>query len=417
MHIRLTLFLLLFLPLSLWAQEVSYLIKPVNHFTGISNFSEGLAEVEIPHDSAMADDDSVWTTIGYIDTTGKIVFEKLFDEAGSFHCGLAYVSKKINDSTKYGFIDKNGKLVIPCLYDEVEDFSCDRVAVNRGGVWQIIDKSGKVIMNDSLLITEQEVEDVYAQTSREEDIEPPAFHNGLIRLSNDGKYGYADTSGKIVIPFKCYDAFDFKDGVAVVAVDTVDENRYDMGTVLDSLYNSLPSGPAQYKWTVIDTTGRVLYHFKEEETPDLNQYFSEGYISFSVDDYKNGVMNKYGKTIIPPQYANEPFPFSDGVTIVQVDDHKDDGNKLGYLLVIDTLGNTVSKIPLSNRYGLMYDSKQHFREGLMAVKINDKWGYIDKKGNYVVPPQFDEAPDFHNGCAVVKTDKGKLAVIENPLYH
>ncbi len=41
----------------------------------------------------------------------------------------------------------------------------------------------------------------------------------------------------------------------------------------------------------------------------------------------------------------------------------------------------------------------------MPVKINGRWGYIDKTGRVVIPLQFDIAPDeFSNGLARVEVD-------------
>ena len=31
-----------------------------------------------------------------------------------------------------------------------------------------------------------------------------------------------------------------------------------------------------------------------------------------------------------------------------------------------------------------------------------KWGYIDKTGNFIIQPQFDEASDFKDGTAFVR---------------
>src|SRR5262249_37536648 len=42
-----------------------------------------------------------------------------------------------------------------------------------------------------------------------------------------------------------------------------------------------------------------------------------------------------------------------------------------------------------------------FSEGLAAVKVNGKWGYIDKSGKYVISPQFSRARSFHEGLAFV----------------
>jgi len=57
------------------------------------------------------------------------------------------------------------------------------------------------------------------------------------------------------------------------------------------------------------------------------------------------------------------------------------------------------------------DSFTFFSEGLTPVKIKsscpflgvgDKWGYIDKKGDLIIPPLFDSAGFFNQGKALVK---------------
>ena len=48
-----------------------------------------------------------------------------------------------------------------------------------------------------------------------------------------------------------------------------------------------------------------------------------------------------------------------------------------------------------------YDDASSFREGLAAVKINNKYGFIDKTGTVVIPAKFDGAGYFDNGKAQV----------------
>jgi hypothetical protein len=48
-----------------------------------------------------------------------------------------------------------------------------------------------------------------------------------------------------------------------------------------------------------------------------------------------------------------------------------------------------------------------FSEGLAAVKLGDKWGYIDRRGRVVVSPRFDSANNFSEGLAVVEVNKKK----------
>jgi hypothetical protein len=43
-----------------------------------------------------------------------------------------------------------------------------------------------------------------------------------------------------------------------------------------------------------------------------------------------------------------------------------------------------------------------FSEGLAAIEINGKWGYIDKSGKLVIEPQFTDAWNFSEGLAPVK---------------
>ena len=63
-----------------------------------------------------------------------------------------------------------------------------------------------------------------------------------------------------------------------------------------------------------------------------------------------------------------------------------------------------------------------FGEDLVPVKDDEEWGYINKKGEYVINPQFDDAYSFEEGLAVVKKGdeygfidkKGKYII--NPKY-
>ncbi len=44
-------------------------------------------------------------------------------------------------------------------------------------------------------------------------------------------------------------------------------------------------------------------------------------------------------------------------------------------------------------------SLRSFQEGLALIELNDKYGFIDKTGNVVIPLQFDYAHDFSEGLA------------------
>lgn len=61
---------------------------------------------------------------------------------------------------------------------------------------------------------------------------------------------------------------------------------------------------------------------------------------------------------------------------------------------------------------LRFEGAGPFNEGLAAVKLNGKWGYIDKRGQIVIEPRFVEEPSrFLLGLAMVK-EKDKFGVMD-----
>lgn len=57
------------------------------------------------------------------------------------------------------------------------------------------------------------------------------------------------------------------------------------------------------------------------------------------------------------------------------------------------------------------DSDDRFSYSLIPVQSDEKWGYIDKEGKYVVNPQFKSAYLFTDGIAIVESSEGKFGYI------
>ena len=117
----------------------------------------------------------------------------------------------------------------------------------------------------------------------------------------------------------------------------------------------------------INRSGKLVIQLKEAldskslyiSSKDL--FFSEGLVSVTQNN-KVGFMDKAGKQVIPPRYADA----------------------------------------------------QPFSEGLAAVKIEDKYGYIDRSGKMVIPPQFEDAGRFSDGLACVVCQREARAISINP---
>lgn len=234
----------------------------------------------------------------------------------------------------------------------------------------------------------------------------------------DGKYGYIDHQGHILIPPQFIWAEAFSQGLGTV---------YICG-----------------RYVSIDATGSLL-PFRRA---------AEGDLAAKRKDGKVGFVNASGEFVVPPSF-DEALPFSDGLAAVET------GEKWGFVdrnghqvipsqykaayyfqegigqvesdsgcVLIDKSGATVAKgfnvlqsinegrIPASrgDKSGyldlqgkvaipLIYDTALAFSEGLAAVKKGDKWGYVDRGGQLVIPFQFDNAGTFSQGLAEAKVAK------------
>jgi hypothetical protein len=346
-----------------------------------------------------------------------------FTEAGLFHEGMAYVA--IDDqrtgNTLYGYINKAGKQVIPCQFEDARDFSCGRAAVKKNGKWLYIDQHGQMALDNSFVWVDSLFERAANGSTKvsSTEVNPKEFKNGLLLVAKgNAKYGYVDTTGKTVIPFIYNVAYNFSEGIAIVSNEAIKpklEAGYDS---LSKFYNNLPDGSPQLIYKAIDVSGKLL--FTMEKDMKGVKAFSNGMAIFYNDGEKSqsslfGFINKAGTIIFPAKFQTQPAEFGGGISFVQIDGTQEQ-NKDALIYTLDTLGNVIAKIPVCDLSGqCMYDSNHLFSEGLMSVKVGQKWGYMDKMGKMVVEPQFDTATDFSEGLAVVVLESGKLAVIRNPL--
>lgn len=241
----------------------------------------------------------------------------------------------------------------------------------------------------------------------------------LLVVVQDGKYGYIDHGGKIVIRPQFIWADDFWRGLGTVYVC----GQY---LSIDSAGTLLP-----YRITVQDrlepkrngeTVGFEDDHgqFRISPTFDDARPFSDGMAAVKISD-KWGFVDAAGKLAIQPKFSNAYY-FREGVGIAELKDFGDvlidkagrilatgfgfvdlvsegrvpatrDG-KNGYL---DLRGNVV--IPI------VYDAGRSFSDGLAAVEKSNKWGYVDRDGRTVIPFAFDEAGQFGNGLAPAKAGR------------
>jgi hypothetical protein len=109
-----------------------------------------------------------------------------------------------------------------------------------------------------------------------------------------------------------------------------------------------------------------------------------------------GIKSPDGDIIIPAIYDFVAHP-SDGLFTITEGD---------YTAYFDEAGNEV--LPFSNKY----ESYGNFTEGKARVLFHGKWGFINKAGREVIPPQFHYTDEFSEGRAIVRNEKDQHGAID-----
>jgi hypothetical protein len=273
-------------------EDGKYVVNPI--YKDASNFSEGLACVVMENGKPQ-----------FIDKKNKIIFT--VDKA-EFCCGFKEGLARIKVKGKWGFIDKTGKVVVNPIYDDAKDFNDGLAAVSKKDqkknelLWGYIDKNGAVKINfqfvkdkEKILCDPGSFSDGLAFTSSdgkqwgcidkegkyqinpqfEGDFgNPYVFKNGLSVVSQGGSYGYIDKKGKYVINPQFKNAMRF--------------SRNNLAAVQNS----------DGKWGFVNNEG------KYEINPQFDEV-SEGFfgdVAFVKSSDKYGIIDKKGLYVINPQF-------------------------------------------------------------------------------------------------------------------
>lgn len=430
------------------------LIQP--QYTSARNFQDnGLAIVTVKDSSEYS----------VINKSGDVVTDSTYEVIREFDkYGVARVMRTIKndygvENKRWGLINEKGEEILAPKYEEIGEFSeCGWALVKDIGFYGFVNTKGNMMTAPGI---NGELSDLPYTGAGEFDKE------GMARVSQYYDQWYINTNGEAVFSKKYFLLGDFGDADYTYALENPDdewiyidrkENRafgasfdcarvfnkyglaaanigyetnYDMiisrgkwglintkgefvaQPVYDEIYDFI-NGAALYKKDgnagYINTEGKSIY---EMSNVDIDY----GYLNFREDGYAvaphmNGDERTYcvidldGNFIVPPGiYASIGEFAKCGPAAVKTKD-----GAYGY---IGRQGALVIDDTRINWAGDFADN------GLARVRSseNNKWGFINTKGEYIVKPQFNDALQFSNiGLAVVVTDEGLGYIDEKGRY-
>lgn len=196
-----------------------------------------------------------------------------------------------------------------------------------------------------------------------DDVNFYSINDGIFAVMKNGKVGYMNTQGKLVIP-TIYDSMQDPD------------DKYDE-TWSEPVSNGRILVKKNGKFAIIDTSNKVVMPFTDKYA--VIESITEGMAPVMSKSGKWGFINTYGKEVIAPQYDGTNghfggvYGFSQGLAGMKK------GNKWGYI----TKSGKVA-IPF------VYDEIRPFTEGVAGVLKNGKWGFINGANKTVIPFKYSD---------------------------
>ena len=304
----------------------------------------------------------------YLDSEGNIL---RFDEyvwLGSF-CddGYAGVSR---GSRQVGLINRQFEEVIPCIYEEIsslykyqkrdsnELFIEGLAKVKKNGEYALINPKNEIILPFGKYYDIQMLTGNVLKASTFNKHERKDKRGNLTTFRT---YVIIDKEGNQLSDQEYENIFDFNNGFAVVRIE-------DMYGIIDSQGKEVI--PCKYK-------------YDEYTRMDIKDFVDYGVVRIKKNG-RWGLLNRKGELIVPATY-DKMSAFVDGLSLV---------NRGLFWFAINPSGEVEINL------GIISPTQSNFTGGRLGIKKEidgkKKYGYIDHKGEVVIPCKFDKASSFKN---------------------
>lgn len=345
---------------------------------------------------------------GFLDDPARQAFKQAFDvyEPDYQHNIIGFEYYTPEGDMNFGYIDLETKRAV------LDDFY-----LHYGSLWEsdvdnvycYVDRDGRHELGFEPGWTLYEP---YYYSDYYSDYEFYEFLEDRLPIICDGKFGYIDRHANLVVDFIWDEALGFHDGMAAVKLNDkwgfIDKTGF---LVVDVIYDKVWRFSDGYAWVIkkgqpgiVDKGG----YFLPQPEGYIGEAFDHG-MSLIEHEGKFGFVNKHGVSIIKPVWDDIGFSDYDGPSFVPhmyYDQRKSlprgEGHDFYEGFIRIQKGGLYG---FANQYGNIiepqWDDLWVFTEGLARVKIDQRYGFINKSGDYQVLPVWDNAEPFSEGLAPV----------------
>lgn len=273
------------------------------------------------------------------------------------------LKRRRGDNGKWGYADENDNWIIEPKFVEADEFYRGIARVQYDWLWGFLKKDGSWLFEPVLH-------------------EADPFSEEIARVRKGFFYGFINRKGEWVIEpiLRKADQFDRRKTISEIS-NLKKENA------------------------LISNKGKLIIDFNPGGAVSIPQSMFDNRIPYQIGD-KYGYLDQEGNWVIPPVYESIT-PFIQGRAFISTSK-----NSRNYDM-IDLEGNVIMK---------SVDPVSDFKNGKAIVKVpieigerdiyqRYKAGVIDREGNWIIPPLYDDIGEFNKGFSII-IENGKKGVID-----
>lgn len=273
-----------------------------------------------------------------------------------------------SNNNKWGYIDSTGNWVVSPNYKYIRYVNHGKnvfLAESRDIVFTLPNKPLFPIFNKNILFDFEgnriTPRNASIMLPFSEGMAVAVLCRGFFLYYTNGLMGFVDESGQWVIPAKYNLLGRFSEGLAW------------------AYFNN--------KYGFLNKNGEWKFSPQFDDASDFRE--DKAIVRIGI---KNFILNKDGNLVALPDEACMICDFNEGMASAQ--------NSNGGCGFLGPSGEWVLYFPNAETPNYPFHK---FSCGLAALKVNELYGYVDKKGFWVIEPKFKSAKEFSEGLAAVRT--------------